>query len=133
MAQEGSGNVPRIKNLADGPGLFERLLNDGDLDGFVNLYEPDAVLVSENGRTAEGRAAIRESLEELLRERPTFTIARRSAIRSGALVLAVYDWTLTGRGPEGAVQSAGGTGAIVFHQQPDGAWLAVLDNMPACD
>ncbi|MGH2722231.1 MAG: YybH family protein [Actinomycetota bacterium] len=132
MAQHEAGAGVRLENLQEGPGLFERLFNDGNLDGLTSLYEPDAVLVHEPDPQAVGTAAICDALARLLRGNPAFTINRRSAQRSGDLVLAIYDWTRTGTGPDGDVRDTGGRGAIVLRRQPDGAWLVVLDNLTAC-
>jgi ketosteroid isomerase-like protein len=44
----------------------------------------------------------------------------------------MYDWTITGTGPEGDVLDMGGRGAIVFRRKPDGPWMVVLDNLVAC-
>jgi uncharacterized protein (TIGR02246 family) len=131
MAQHDAGGSARLESLQDAPGLVERLFNDGDLEGFASLYEQDAVLVHEPGQQAVGKAAIRDAWAELLRGNPTITVNRRSAQQSGDLVLAMYDWTITGTGPEGDVLNMGGRGAIVFRRQPDGAWLVVLDNLVA--
>jgi uncharacterized protein (TIGR02246 family) len=131
MAQHDTGSGARLESLHDAPGLFERLFNDGDSEGFASLFEPEAVLVHEPGQQAVGKAAIRDALAELMRGNPTITIKRRSAQQSGDLVLAMYDWTITGTGPEGDVLNMGGRGAIVFRRQPDGAWLAVFDNLLA--
>jgi uncharacterized protein (TIGR02246 family) len=79
MAQHDAGSGARLENLQDAPELFERLFNDGDLEGFASLYEQDAVLVHEPGQQAVGKAAIRDALAELLRGNPTITINRRSA------------------------------------------------------
>lgn len=133
MAQHDAGSGVRLENLQDAPALFERLFNDGDLEGFASLYEPDAVLVHKPGEQAVGKAAIRDALAELLRGNPTITIVRRSAQQSGDFVLAMYDWTITGTGPEGDVLDMGGRGAIVFRRQPDKPWLVVLDNLVACE
>jgi uncharacterized protein (TIGR02246 family) len=131
MAQHDAGGGARLESLQDAPGLFERLFNDGDLEGLASLYEPDAVLVHEPGQQAVGKAAIRDAFAELLRGNPSLTVNRRSAQQSGDLFLATYDWTITGTGPEGDVLNMGGRGAIVLRRQPDGTWLVVLDNLVA--
>jgi uncharacterized protein (TIGR02246 family) len=134
MAQHNtSGGGVRLENLQDAPPLFERLFNDGDLDGFVSLYEPDAVLVHEPGQQAVGKAAIRLAVAGLMRGNGTLTLNRRIAQPSGGLVLALYDWTITGVGPEGEALDMDGHGVMVFRLQTDGAWLVTLDNLRACD
>jgi uncharacterized protein (TIGR02246 family) len=133
MAEHDAPVGVRIENLQDAPRLFERLFNDGDLEGFVSLYDPDAVVVDEPGQQAVGKAAIRDAVAKLLGGNRTLTLNRRSVQQSGNLVLATYDWSITGAGPAGDVLNMDGRGVIVFRRQPDSAWLTVFDNLRACD
>ena len=45
---------------------FVACVHAGDLDGFVALYEPDAVFQPQPGVVVQGRDAIRHALGELL-------------------------------------------------------------------
>lgn len=67
-----------------------------------------------------------------MRGNATLAINRRSVQVSGGLVLALYDWTITGLEHDGEAIDVDGRGVIVFRRQPDGAWLVVLDNLRAC-
>jgi len=67
--------------------LFLERANAGDVDGVVDLYEPDAVLAFPPGRQAAGRAAIREVYADLLASRPRFTGEIRPAIRNGDIAI----------------------------------------------
>lgn len=117
--------MARLERVQDGPDLFARLFNEGDLDGFVSLYEPGAVLVHDPGQPAAGTGAIRALIEGLMQGKGTFTVGRRQALVAGELVLATYDWAINHGGEAGE----SGVGAIVLRRQPGGAWQAILDTM----
>lgn len=114
-----------LERVQDGPELFARLFNDGDLEGFVGLYEPGAVLVHDPGQPATGTEAIRGLVADLLQGKGTLSVRRRHALVAGELVLATYDWAIS----EGGEAGKSGVGAIVFRRQPDGSWRAILDTM----
>lgn len=95
--------------------LVERM-NAGDVDGFVALYEPTAVLALPGGELAEGAEAIRAFYADLLAQRPQFTPGEQSpALREGDLAL-----TSSQLGPGIAT-------AEVARRQPDGTWRWLLD------
>jgi len=90
--------------------------NAGDVDGLVALYEPDALLISPAGQLMRGHDAIRRFYAELLADRPTFQAGKqRPALRQGSLALT------SSRLVNGQVT------AEIARQQPDGAWLWVID------
>jgi ketosteroid isomerase-like protein len=43
--------------------LFEEAFNAGDLDGLMELYEPDAALIAQPGSVAHGSAQARAALQ----------------------------------------------------------------------
>ena len=61
--------------------LFLAAFNQGDLEGLVALYEPDATLVI-SGRAIVGHDAIREAYQQLLQGRGQMELETRSAIES---------------------------------------------------
>jgi len=96
--------------------FFLRRANDGDVEGLVALYEPDAVLAFPPGEAAIGHEQIREVYTRLLADRPAFTSAgQRPPLRNGDLALT--STRLPG----------GGTTVEVARRQPDGTWLWVID------
>jgi ketosteroid isomerase-like protein len=65
-----------------------RLFNEGSLDGLVALYTDDATLAPEPGKSASGRAALREALSGVVALRPrgaTFTTV--GVVRAGGVAL----------------------------------------------
>jgi uncharacterized protein (TIGR02246 family) len=109
--------------------LFEQAFNAGDIDALMALYEPDAALVPQPGVTAEGSAAIRESLEWFLDRRGRITLDTKLVVRVGDLAYLANRWSLSGGTmPDGTPAELGATTAEVARLQPDGTWLYVIDN-----
>jgi ketosteroid isomerase-like protein len=100
--------------------LFLERANAGDVDGVVNLYEPDAVLAFPPGRLTVGRQAIREVYADLLASRPRLTGEIRPAIRHGDIAI-----TSTVRPGNATVE--------VARRQPDGTWLWLIDQPSVLD
>lgn len=97
------------------PLIVERA-NAGDVDGMVELYEPNAVVVMDGARVARGSAEIRAFWASVVAGGRKFSIgSQHPSVRSGDLALT------STRLPDG------GTTAEVARQQPDGSWRWVID------
>ena len=97
--------------------LFVERVNAGDLDGLVELYEPDAAVFFQPGEPTVGHDAIRAALGAMLASKPTFSAeGQRPSIVIGDLAL-----TSARLGPDALT-------AEVARQQMDGTWLWVIDN-----
>lgn len=94
--------------------FFVERANAGDLEGLVELYEPDAVLAAPPGTVSSGREEIRRAHEQFLAGRPTLTGESRPALRFGDLALT-------------STRFPGGATVEVARRQPDGTWLWVID------
>lgn len=94
--------------------FFVERANAGDVEGLVQLYEPDAVLVSGPDRLATGTDALRQALERFVASRPVLAGQSQPAPRFGDLALT-------------STRFAGGATAEVARRQPDGSWLWVID------
>ncbi len=91
-------------------------LNAGDVQGLVELYEPDAVLALPDGRVARGTEQIRQAYARLVASAPEFTPGHQQpTLRSGDLALTSV------RLPDGGVT------VEVARRQDDGTWLWVID------
>src|SRR4051794_22306241 len=95
--------------------LLERL-NAADVEGVVELYEPDAVLALPDGGIAKGHEQLRPFYVGLLASRPSFASGQQlPALRLGALALTATRL------------ASGGATAEVARRQADGSWRWVLD------
>jgi uncharacterized protein (TIGR02246 family) len=109
--------------------LFEQAFNAGDLNALMALYEPDAALIPQPGATAEGTAAIRESLRWFLDRGGRIALDTKLVVRVDDLALLSNRWSLSGATmPDGSPAELGATTAEVARRQPDGTWLYVIDN-----
>lgn len=102
------------------PNDLERLLvqrqNEGDIDGMVALFEPDAVIDCSDGRFVRGHESIRAFYEEIAAAGRKFAWGeQRPALISGDLALT------STKLPDGDVTSE------VARRQQDGTWLWVID------
>ena len=108
------------RELARDPQDLERLLIarqwEGDVDGMVALYEPNAVLDSGDGQLAVGKEAIRALFEDAVSKGEKFSAGEQSpAVVSGDVALTSTHL------PDGSVT------AEVARRQEDGTWLWVID------
>lgn len=109
--------------------LFMERMAAGDVDGIVALYERGAVLVSPQGASTTGPAAIREALAGLAAMRPRMTMNITRIIRTDYDLALVYnDWQLSAVDVEAKPVAMSGRAIEVVRRQPDGTWLFVVDD-----
>lgn len=97
--------------------LFVARVNARDLDGILELFEPDAVVAYPVDRPSQGTAALRELYAGLLAAEPVFPVEEPlPTLISGDLALTS---TRPQDGTGGRVQ--------VCRRRPDGSWRRVLD------
>ena len=106
---------------------FAERLNERDVDGALELYEPDASFVVEPGTTVTGHDQIRAALERFAALRPQLTGEIAGVRRGGDVALVLNRWSLHGEGPEGPVAMSG-TSADVLRRRPDGSWGVLIDD-----
>jgi uncharacterized protein (TIGR02246 family) len=108
--------------------LFEEAFNAGDLDGLMELYEPDAVLIAQPGSVAHGGEQARAALQGFLALKGRITLDTKLVVTVGELAYLSNTWSLTGTGPDGNPVVLGATTAEVARRQADGGWRYVIDN-----
>jgi ketosteroid isomerase-like protein len=109
------------------PALSEAY-NTGNLDAMLVLYAPNAVFAIKPGQLTSGPAELRTALARLIELRGRLTIQPRRFLRSGDSILALGQWSLTGRKRDGSLVELGSRFADVLTRQPDGRWLMAIDN-----
>ena len=107
---------------------FAKCFNEGDMEGLLNLYEPDAVFVRGPGDHRSGHAAIREALQELLDTGGKISFKTRHAVQHGDILMLSNEYTLQGSGADGKLFTVTGKTAEVLRRQPDGRWLYIIDH-----
>lgn len=98
-------------------------LNDGDVDGLVELYEPDARMVRDDGSVAKGLDAIREIWAGLVAVGGQIRMTTRYVVETGDTALLSNSWTFEVEGT-----SFSGVTAEVARRQADDSWLYLIDN-----
>jgi steroid delta-isomerase-like uncharacterized protein len=88
-----------MNNARDAYERVLQLYNAGDVEGLVNSYAEDAVLVTPDGATARGRAAIREQVSRDKAAFPDETVALDVVVEQGDTVAVEYTWAGTHTGP----------------------------------
>ena len=106
--------------------LAERLAA-GDIDGAVALYEPNAVLLLEDGTSAVGHEAIRKEIAPLAAMKPSVDMGTYTVVASDDLATVSHDWSGTGT-EKGKPMSFKGGALEVVRRQHDGSWRFVIDD-----
>lgn len=108
---------------------FGRCLNEGDLEGALSLYEPEAVFqFSPDEPPVRGMDAIREALTGFLALRGTIQGEIVKVHEAGGVALVANRWTLRGTEPGGAPVVLTGTSADVLRRTPEGTWRILVDD-----
>jgi len=103
--------------------LFEKYLNEGNIDALVDLYEPGATLVAAPGQIASGHEAIRTTLGAFIAMKADLKLTVTQTIVAGDIAVLYNDWGGTAAGSE-----VSGKAMEICRKQPDGTWRFVIDD-----
>jgi uncharacterized protein (TIGR02246 family) len=104
--------------------LFAAYATAGDVEGLASLFEPDALMVPEPGVEARGAEQVLATCAYLCSMKARFEVHTDAVHVAGDLALMTNTWTATM--PDG--ETMGGRTTEVARRQPDGRWLAVIDD-----
>ena len=109
---------------------FVEAVRSHDLEGLMELYEPDAVLAPLSGDPpVRGREEIRKALVKLLATNPRDAdIETVFCVQRDDLALMRSKWRFVGDGPDGRPVEVTGSGTEIMHRRPDGTWAQLIDN-----
>jgi uncharacterized protein (TIGR02246 family) len=102
----------------------ESAFNDGDLDALVELYEPDACMLGEDGTVASGIDAIRAVWTGFTALGGRIAMTTRYAVEVDDIAMLSNTWVFE----MGGAPVASAVTAEVARRQPDGTWRYVIDN-----
>ena len=109
--------------------MFGEYVNAGDIDALVALYEPDGVLVEQDGRLATGHDAIRASLGAIIAAKAQIRMNVVKVVRSGDDLAMLYnDWSLSAVVGDGEPVEIVGKALELVRRQIDGTWLFAIDD-----
>jgi len=108
--------------------LLGEALSEGDLDGAVALYEPDATLGLAEGARGPGTVEVRALLAQVMGLRLPVRVRVRGEMAGPdlALVLAVRE--VEGRAGDGRAVMLTGDGGAVVRRGPDHVWRLAVDD-----
>ena len=118
----------RIERPQDARTVCVDAFNAGDIDGLVNLFEPDAVIVLPPDQVAAGHVEIREVFAQFRETWDRWEIKLISSYRVGDTALNTVEHTLENKGPDGSTNTLNLRAAAVFRRQADGSWRFLIDN-----
>jgi uncharacterized protein (TIGR02246 family) len=98
-------------------------VNAGDVEAMIALYEPDAVMIQEDGSRTVGHEALREFVAGVISLGGRMEMTTRSAAEVGDLALLSTDWRFSSEDA-----SFSGTSAEVVRKHADGSWRYVIDS-----
>ena len=107
--------------------LRERF-NTGNVSEMIPLYEPEAVLIKNDGRTVTGHTEIAADLQSYLRFGLPLAASARHVFVAGDTAEIILDWSIDGTGPDGEQVHFAGSASDVLHRGPDGIWRYLIDN-----
>ena len=107
---------------------FSELLSEGDLEGMLELYEPDAAFAPQPGKKVTGREEIQAALETFLAVQPRMEGSIEKVLEAGDTALVANRWRLSGTAPDGTPVQMAATSAEVLRRRPDGSWGIVIDD-----
>jgi ketosteroid isomerase-like protein len=107
--------------------LIERF-NSGKIDTLMNLYDSEAVLIADDGRTVTDRAEIAAQLERDISLGLPLEARARHVFVTGDIAQIVVDWCIDGTGPDGEHVHVEGTASDNARRGADGRWRTLIDN-----
>jgi uncharacterized protein (TIGR02246 family) len=102
----------------------EAAFNAGDVDALIDLYEPDARMLGEDGAVACGVDAIRAVWAGFTALGGHISLTTRYAVEADDLALLSNAWTFEMDGSP----VASSVTAEVARRQEDGSWRYIIDN-----
>ena len=107
--------------------LRERF-NSGKVSAMIPLYEPEAVLIKNDGRPVTGHAEIAADLQSYLSFGLPLKVNARHVFTNDNIALIILDWAIDGTGPDGKHVHFHGSASDVLRRGADGIWRYLIDN-----
>lgn len=110
--------------------LIGEAMKRKDLDGALDLFEPDAVLVDpSSGEQVRGHGEIRQALVGFMAmDAQLLPAPPPTVLVSGDVALVLAPWTLETKDEDGRPVRQSGQATDVLRRQADGTWRFVIDN-----
>jgi ketosteroid isomerase-like protein len=109
------------------PSLIERF-NSGKISVMMGLYDSEAVLIADDGRTVTDRAEIAAELERDLSLGLPLEANARHVFVAGDIAEIVVDWSIDGTRSDGEHVHVEGSASDIARRGADGLWRNLIDN-----
>lgn len=103
------------------------LYEAGDADGILGLYHPEGTIVHEPGKSLTGHAAIKELINGFIQMKGDLKFNEKGVAHGEGAAICYVGWTFDAAGPDGPINMAGDA-TVALSRQPDGAWVALVDD-----
>lgn len=117
--------MARVTRPQEMNATFARLVNAGDLDQLLDLYEPNAIVRIDAERTFHGAAQIAQALRDLIAVPGTITSENVFCIERDEIALLRADYVVD---DENGSRLLSGRTAEVVRRGADGGWRYVIDH-----
>ena len=109
------------------PSLVERF-NSGDVNNQMELYEPRAVFVANDGRLVTDREEISAIIGRDIKLGLSLETNVRHIFTADDIAQIILDWSITGIGPDGKKVDLKGSACDIIRRGTDGFWRYIIDN-----
>ncbi|WP_194891196.1 YybH family protein [Catenulispora pinisilvae] len=110
------------------PFVYEEVLNAGDVEAVLSLFQPEATMRTVTGDIITGEEALREETIRTIAMKAHLTNTERHAFVGAGTALLHVDWSLSATLPDGTGINPTGTTTAVASRSADGTWrFAVLN------
>src|SRR3954453_15602805 len=109
------------------PSLIERF-NSGKVEEMMALYAPEAVFIAKDGRTITDRTEIAAQFRRDMSLNLPLKASVRHVFVGDDIAQIVVDWSIDGKGPDGADVHLGGSASDIGRRGVDGRWRYIIDN-----
>lgn len=108
--------------------MFAERAADGDAEGLLALYEPDAEFEPQIGVVLRGRDQIGDALTALAAMKPRIAYdGQPDVVVVDDIAMVSNTWAMSALLPDGSTHRDGGLSADVLRRQADGSWLVLID------
>jgi ketosteroid isomerase-like protein len=104
--------------------LLDRAFAQGDLNGVLGVYEDAAVVITEPGKAARGRAELTSFFSRAMQAGSSAKQLHTQVIEADGVALFLSRWIFQVKGTADRTFTA----TTVFRKQPDGGWKVLIDN-----
>ncbi|MGF9905342.1 YybH family protein [Brevibacillus porteri] len=117
-----------VINPEDMNSAFAKAFNSGDIMNLLALYEPQAILITQDNEQSQGIEPIRKTLEQLLQVQGKMVSTNVFCVPFENIALLRAHFIIHTTDDAGNAMKIEGHTSEIVRKQPDGSWLYVVDH-----